>query len=249
MNERFLNKLINGDCYEVLPDIEDCSIDLILTDPPYNTTNCGWECAIDIDGLFTHYKRIIKDNGTIVMFGNNPFTANVIVRNPDIYRYSCVWVKPNATTPHLARVQPMRRYEDIMVFYKKKNIYNPILSDGKRPYVWRSKRSGGEASGIVYKEDKEIVNTGQRFPTNVFEFKQERGLHSTQKPVPLFEYIIQLYTNEGMVVLDTFMGSGTAPIACINTNRTFIGIEKDNNIFSTAEKRVAERLNLLEKVE
>ena len=229
MNERFLNKLINGDCYEVLPDIEDCSIDLILTDPPYNTTNCGWECAIDIDGLFTHYKRV--------------------VRNPDIYRYSCVWVKPNATTPHLARVQPMRRYEDIMVFYKKKNIYNPILSDGKRPYVWRSKRSGGEASSIVYKEDKEIVNTGQRFPTNVFEFKQESGLHSTKKPVPLFEYIIQLYTNEGMVVLDTFMGSGTAPIACINTNRTFIGIEKDNNIFSTAEKRVAERLNLPDKVE
>lgn len=248
MNERFLDCLVNGDCFKVLPDIEDCSIDLILTDPPYNTTNCEWECEIDIDGLFTHYKRIIKDNGTIVMFGNNPFSANVIVRNQDIYRYSCVWVKPNATSPNLAKTQPMRRYEDIMVFYKKKNIYNPVMSEGK-PYVWKSKRSGGEATQIAYKQDKEIINTGQRYPTNVFEFKQERGLHPTQKPVALFEYIIKLYTNPEMVVLDTFMGSGTTPVACLNTNRHFIGIEMENTIYSIADNRVAEHAKLFDTVE
>lgn len=237
MNEKFKNKIFNADCFDILPEIENESIDLILTDPPYNITNCKWECAIDIDKLFLQYKRIIKDNGTIVCFGNNPFSAHVIVKNEDIYRYSCVWVKPNSTSPHLAKKQPMRRYEDIMVFYKHQNIYNPIMVPGK-PYIWKSKRSGGEASSISYKEDREIYNTGTRFPTNVFEFRQERGLHSTQKPVALFEYIIKMFTNEGMDVLDTFMGCGTTPISCLNTNRNYIGIELDTDIFNISQERI-----------
>lgn len=236
-----LNCTINDDCFNIFPRLPDNSIDLILTDPPYNTTACSWECAVDIDLLFSHYKRILKENGTIVVFGNNPFTANVIVKNLDIYRYSCVWVKPNSTSPHLAKTQPMRRYEDIMIFYKKKNIYNPIMSEGT-PYNWSGKRSGGEASRISFKDDKKIVNSGQRYPTNVFEFPQERGLHPTQKPVSLFEYIIKLYTNENMIVLDSFMGCGTTAISCINTGRNYVCIEKNTDIFNIANARIASRL-------
>lgn len=237
MNERFLNQLVHGDCYEIMPMIEDKSIDLVLTDPPYNMTNCSWEFNIDIESLFFQYKRIIKDNGTIVMFGNNPFTSEVIYKNRDIFRYSCVWVKPNSTTPHLAKIQPMRRYEDIMVFYKKKNVYNPIKTKGK-PYKWNSKRSGGVASNIKYEKDNEIINLGERLPTNVFEFAQERGLHPTQKPVKLLEHIIKMYTNEGMTVLDTFSGSGSTAIACLNTSRNFICIEKDDDIYECSVNRL-----------
>lgn len=235
-----VNELIRGDCYDVLGAIEDKSIDLILTDPPYNTTNCKWECEIDIDTIFTHFKRIIKDSGTIVVFGNNPFTAKVIVKNLDIYRYNCVWVKPNSTSPNLAKKQPMRRYEDIMVFYPGKNIYNPVMSKGK-PYKWNSSRSKGEATNISYSKDRKIINEGSRYPTNVFEFPQERGLHPTQKPVALFEYIIKMYTNEDMVVLDPFAGSGTTAISCINTNRNYICVEKDEEIFEIAKKRIESR--------
>lgn len=237
MNDTLLNTIFLTDCFDLMAEIEDESIDLILTDPPYNTTACSWECEVDINRLFTEYKRIIKPNGTIVCFGNNPFTANVIVQNADIYRYSCVWVKPNSTTPHLSKIQPMRRYEDIMVFYKQKNIYNPIMSPGK-PYKWNGKRSGGEASNIKYDEDKPIENSGFRYPTNVFEFKQERGLHPTQKPVSLFKYIIEMYTNEGMTVFDSFMGSGTTPIAAMETRRNYIACEKNDEIYEIAKKRI-----------
>lgn len=235
--KEFENKVFNNDCYEVLPFIESNSIDLILTDPPYNTTNCKWECDIDIQRLFEHFKRIIKSTGTIVVFGNNPFSARVIMNNLDIYKYSCVWVKPNSTSPNLAKKQPMRRYEDIMVFQKGCGTYNPVMSQGK-PYKWKSKRSGGEATKISYKEDRSIENSGFRYPTNVFEFAQERGLHSTQKPVPLFEYIIKMYTNEGDIVFDPFSGSGTSAIASIKSQRKFICIEKDKDIFEKSVKRI-----------
>lgn len=235
-NGEYINKIVNGDCFDILNRIDENSIDLVLTDPPYNISSCKWDIKIDIDLLFSHYKRIIKPSGTIVMFGNNPFSSIVISKNLDIYRYSCVWVKPNSTSPHLAKKQPMRRYEDIMVFYKGKNKYNPVMSEGK-PYKWESRRSKGDATKICYKKDYPIVNSGKRYPTNVFEFSQERGLHPTQKPVALFEYIIKLYTDENDIVLDPFSGSGTTAIACKKTNRNFICVEKDTDIFNMSVKR------------
>ena len=237
INSEYMNKIINDNCYNVLCEIEDKSIDLILTDPPYNISSCKWDVEIDIDLLFSHFKRIIKDNGTIVVFGNDPFSAFLIVKNIDIYKYSCVWVKPNSTSPHLAKKQPMKRYEDIIVFYKHKNKYNPIMREGK-PYKWNSKRSKGDASRIKYKKDNPIINTGKRYPTNVFEFPQERGLHPTQKPVSLFEYIIKLYTDENDVVLDPFSGSGTTAVACKNINRNFICVEKDTDIYNISLGRL-----------
>lgn len=229
---------INDDCYNVFPMIKDESIDLILTDPPYHISACEWDKSeLDTVRLFGELRRIIKPNGTIVVFGINPFSAKIIMENIDIYRYTCVWIKPNATTPHLAKKQPMRRYEDIHIFYKNKNVYNPVMSVGK-PYKWNGKRSGGEASHISYSKDIPIVNSGSRYPTNVFMFGQERGLHPTQKPVALFEYIIRLYTNELDVVLDPFMGSGTTIVACKQSNRDYICIEKDSIIYDIAMKRV-----------
>lgn len=241
INSEYMNKIVNDDCYNILCNIEDKSIDLILTDPPYNISSCGWDTKIDIDLLFSHYRRIIKDDGTIVVFGNNPFSASLIIKNIDIYKYSCVWVKPNSTSPHLAKKQPMKRYEDIIVFYKGKNKYNPVMHTGK-PYKWSSKRTKGEAAKIRYKEDSPIINNGYRYPTNVFEFPQERGLHPTQKPVSLFEYIIRLYTNENDVVLDSFSGSGTTAVACNNTNRKFICIEKDKEIYDVSINRLLKKI-------
>lgn len=231
------NSIYKGDCFNVIQKIDDDTIDLVLTDPPWCATSCEWDKELDFKKLFLEYKRVLKKDGYIVMFGNNPFTAKIITENLDIYKYNCVWVKPNATSPNLARKQPMRRFEDIMVFSVGKPVYHPIMSRGK-PYKWNSKRSGGEATNIKFKSDSEINNGGTRFPTNVFEFPQERGIHPTQKPVKLFEYIVSLYTNEGMTVLDTFMGSGTTPIACHNTNRNFIAIEKDEAIFDSAYHRI-----------
>ena len=153
------------------------------------------------------------------------------------YKYDWVWKKPNSTTPNLAKIQPMRIYELISVFYKKQPTYNPQMREGK-PYTWNSKRSGGEASNIQYTQDKAIVNTGTRYPINVLEFGQERGLHPTQKPVPLLEYLVKTYTNEGDLILDNCMGSGSTGVACKNLNRNFIGIELDENYFNIAKERI-----------
>lgn len=137
------NKIVYADCFDVLEKIENESIDCVLTDPPYNTTSCPWDKnKLNISRLFSEYRRIVKPNGNIIVFGNNPFTSFCIVDNIDIYRYSLVWIKPNSTSPNLARYQPLRRYEDVMVFCKGKGTYNPIKIPGK-PYKWNSKRSGG----------------------------------------------------------------------------------------------------------
>lgn len=233
--------IYNDDCFNILPSIPDKSIDMILTDPPYGCSSCKWDTDINLELLFKEYKRIIKDHGTICIFGINKFTAKVIMTAKDIYRYSMVWVKPNSTSPLLANKQPLRRYEDIMVFYKKQNIYNPQFSEGK-PYKWNSKRSKGEASNIQFEVDKPIDNDGKRYPTNVLEFKQERSFHSTGKPSELMEYLIKMYTNEDMVVLDTFLGSASTVVGCIRSNRRYIGIEKDKEIYEKSLVRVDECL-------
>ena len=229
--------LRKGDCLELMKEIPDKSIDMILCDLPYGTSSCSWDNIISFDKLWEQYNRIVKENGVIVLFGNEPFSSHLRMSNIKNYKYDLKWVKPNSTTPNLAKIQPLRRYEDIMVFYKNKPTYKPQMKEGK-PYHWASKRSKGEATNINYKVDKEINNKGLRYPTNILEFKQERGLSPTQKPVLLLEYLIKTYTNEGELVLDNCMGSGSTGVACVNTGRNFIGIELEDKYFEIAKNRI-----------
>ena len=229
--------LAKADCFDYFNTLKDKSIDLVLVDLPFGKTKAKWDIVLPMDKLWKNYERIVKDNGAVLLFGTEPFSTSVRVSNLEDYRYDLYWVKPNSTTPNLAKVQPMRRVENIMVFYKKKPIYNPQFSTGK-PYRWASKRSHGEAHGISYDVDSVIENDGIRYPTNVLEFTQERGLHISQKPVPLLEYLINTYTNDGGNVLDNCFGSCSCGIACYNTGRNFYGCEKDEEIYKKAVERV-----------
>ena len=233
--------LYNGDCLEIMDKLieEGVVFDAIITDPPYGATSCKWDSVIPFDKMWDRINKLIKPNGAIVLFGNEPFSSALRMSNIKHYRYDWKWVKPNATTPSLAKIQPMRRYEDIIIFYKNKGIYNPQFSKGK-PYTWNSKRTKGEATNIKYKKDNPIDNKGVRYPTNILEFNQERGLHSTQKPIPLLQYLVKTYTNENDCVLDFTFGSCSTGVACLNTNRKFIGIELDKEYFEIGVKRMKE---------
>ena len=232
-------QLYHGDCLDVMKQLiqQGVQVDMVLCDPPYGTSACAWDYPLPMDEMWNHLKQLIKPNGAIVLFGNEPFSSHLRLSQPKWYKYDWKWIKPNATTPSLAKIQPMRRYEDIMVFYQKQPNYHPQMTSGK-PYQWNSKRSGGEASGIQFKEDRAINNTGTRYPTNILEFSQERGLHPTQKPVLLLEYLVKTYTKEGETVLDFTMGSGSTGVACMNTGRNFIGIELDDKYFNIAKERM-----------
>jgi site-specific DNA-methyltransferase (adenine-specific) len=234
-----LNKIYNMDCLEGMKEIPTGSVDMILTDLPFGTTACKWDVVIPFDLLWEQYNRVIKDNGAIVLFGNEPFSSNLRMSNIDNYKYDLKWVKPNSTSPNLAKKQPLRRYEDIMIFYKKQPIYNPQMTEGK-PYKWNSKRSGGESSNISFEKDREIDNKGTRYPTNILEFKQERGLHVNQKPIKLLEWLIKTYSDEGHTVLDSCSGSGSTAVACKNTKRNFISFETDKKYFDLSIKRLGE---------
>ena len=236
-----LNKVYLGDCLEVMKDIPDKSIGMILCDLPYGTTACKWDTIIPFEPLWEQYKRIIKDNGAIVLTASQPFTSALVMSNIKMFKYAWIWEKPNGTSPFKAKYMPMINGEEILVFGNVKIKYNPQMEIGK-PYKWNSKRSGGDASGIKQTKETPIDNKGTRYPKNVLRFNQERGLHPTQKPVALFEYLIKTYTNEGDLVLDNCMGSGTTGVACKNLNRNFIGIELDAEYFKIAEKRINEHL-------
>lgn len=225
-----------GDCLEGMDNFiqKGIKVDAVITDLPYGRTGCSWDATIPFDAMWERIHKIAKDNAPVILFGLEPFSSKLRLSNLTEYKYDWKWVKPNATTPNLAKKQPMRRYEDIMVFHTTK--YYPQMREGK-PYNWNSKRSGGNASGIQYKEDKPIVNTGTRYPTNILEFGQERGYHPTQKPVPLMEYLINTYTLPGESVLDFTMGSGSTGVACIRTRRYFYGIENNEKYIEIAEER------------
>mgnify|MGYP001298692853 CR=1 FL=1 len=233
--------LINGDMIEELNKVPDKSVNLILTDLPYGTTACSWDQIIPFEILWSHYKRIITDDGVIALFGSEPFSSTLRVSNLDWYKYDWVWEKPNGTNFFLAKKQPLKVHETISIFSPTSGLYQPQLSEGK-PYKWASQRSGGEAYGQDKDRvaDTEINNSGTRYPRTVLRFKQERGFHPTQKPVELLEYLIKTYSKEGDLVLDSTMGSGSTGVAALKTNRRFIGIELDEEYFNIAEKRILE---------
>ncbi len=238
-------KLINGDCLEVMKTIEDKSIDMILCDLPYGTTACKWDGIIPFNELWAQYERIIKDNGAIVLTASQPFTTELIHSNLKLFKYCWVWNKKKAGNIFLAKYQPMKIHEDIAVFSKKAHKYNPIKTP--RDKIKRSKNYGtGEAMGGDRKKEDKVYEYTDKNPVSIIEVSnavQKGKIHPTQKPVELFEYLIKTYTNEGETVLDNCMGSGTTAIACINTNRNFIGIELDENYFNIAKKRIEEVQN------
>jgi len=232
-------ELIQGDCLEKMKEIDDGSIDMILCDLPYGTTACKWDTIIPFEPLWEQYKRIIKDNGAIVLTASQPFTSALVMSNIKMFKYEWVWEKTIASNFMLSKKQPQKKHENILVFYKNQPSINLQMETGK-PYSDNiRKRTVGIHNSETIK--KAIENKGTRYPSTVQKINSiSEGLHPTQKPVALFEYLIKTYTNEGETVLDNCMGSGTAGVACGNLNRNFIGIELDPEYFKIAEKRINE---------
>ena len=233
-----INKIYNMDCLEGMKYIDDKSIDMILCDLPYGTTACKWDVIIPFEPLWEQYERIIKDNGAIVLTASQPFTTKLINSNIEMFKYNLVWEKPQGVDPFMAKKRPLNNIEDIVIFYKRQPTYNPQYEKGKPYKITRDKKPRNyEITDTVMKETT-TVNDGYRLPKRIIRSKQERGLHPTQKPVPLFEYLIKTYTNEGEIVLDNCIGSGTTAIACINTNRNYIGFELDKKYYEIAKNRI-----------
>ena len=237
------NRIYNTDCLAGMQAIEDKSIDMILCDLPYGVTDCRWDSVLPFGELWEQYERVIKDNGAIVLTAIQPFTTALIQSNRKLFRYCWYWKKNQPTGFALARKQPMRCIEDIVVFYKRPPIYNPqglIRLDKPVHHKGDSRRRGQVYShGLSSDYVTEYIN----YPRNLLEIPCERGLHPTQKPVALFEYLIRTYTNEGALVLDNCMGSGTTAGACIRSGRDFIGFELDAEYCETANKRIERELS------
>lgn len=236
-------ELHQGDCLEIMKDIPTGSVDMILCDLPYGTTDCKWDSIIPLNELWKEYERIIKEDGVIVLTAAQPFTTQLINSNMKLFKYCWYWLKNTPTGFCFAKYQPMRKVEDVCVFYKKVPKYNPqglVKIKNPKPKL----RKEIERKDWVYRDTLNGKFTPQwtNYPNNVLEIKTERGYHPTQKPVPLFEYLIKTYTDEGMIVLDNCMGSGTTGVACINTNRKFIGIEMDEKYFKIAKSRIENSL-------
>ena len=244
--------LFHGDCLEIMKNIEDESIDMILCDLPYGTSACKWDSVIPFEPLWEQYSRIIKPFGAIVLFGSEPFSSALRLSNLDMYKYDWKWEKPNGANFLNFKYQPAKVHEDIMVFGKSatsysKNgnmIYNPQMTEGT-PYNQKSgqqRQDNGHVLGSTVRSPIKQVyteNNGTRYPRSIQRFPLDKDkLHPTQKPVALLEYLIKTYTNEGNIVLDNCMGSGSTGVACINTNRRFIGIELDENYFNIAKERI-----------
>ena len=223
-------KLMNGDCLEIMNGIPDKSIDLILCDLPYGTTRNRWDVIIDLRLLWREYRRISR--GAVVLTCAQPFTSALITSNLKEFKYCWIWKKSKPTGHLNAKKQPLRNTEDIAVFYANQPTYNPQGTRKTDVMVSRTNRGNyGECS-------KTTRQTVTGYPTTILEFATETGVHPTQKPVALMEYLIKTYTNEGDTVLDNCMGSGTTGVACVNTRRSFIGIELDSYYFEVAQQRI-----------
>ena len=245
-------KLLNGDCLSLMKQIEDKSIDMILCDLPYavlnkSNSNAQWDKLIPFDKLWAEYERIVKDNACIALFCDGLFMAELMLSNKKIWRYNIVWNKVLTSGFLNANKMPLRQTEEIAIFYKSLPIYNPQKFIGNKNH---SKGKIKENRNNNYGKHKFVDNSEtlgeQKLPTSLISFSKthpSKMVHPTQKPVALLEYLIKTYTNENMIVLDNTMGSGSTGVACINTNRDFIGIELDVNYFNIAKKRIEEAIN------
>jgi site-specific DNA-methyltransferase (adenine-specific) len=236
--------LHQGCCLEMMKLIPDGSVDMVCTDLPYGTVQCKWDQVIPFAPLWEHYRRVCKPNAAIVLTASQPFTSALVMSNVTDFKYDWTWKKPKGTGHLNAKKMPMRDKEDVIVFYREQCVYNPQMGEGK-PFKDKAGKdhagSGSMTDCYGAYTNKREDNSGTRYPKQVIEFGVvERGtVHPTQKPVALMEYLIKTYTNEGQTVLDNTMGSGTTGVACQNTGRVFIGIERDPGIFATAAARIA----------
>lgn len=240
-----INKTYLGDCLELMPKhIDDKSIDMIFCDLPYGTTQCKWDSVIDLHKLWSEYKRVIKDNGAIVLFASQPFTSILVSSNLKIFKYSFTWDKITKTNHLNAKKQPLRQVEDICVFYKKQPTYNPqglieCEVSNFRPNHFKYKKGDK-----VYGEQKEHSNKSSytNYPSNLLQYSNgnHNSLHPTQKPLSLIEYMVRTYTNEGDLILDNTCGSGTTGLGAKNLNRNYIMMEQDPKYFEIAKARVGE---------
>lgn len=231
-------QLYHGDCLEIMKGIPDKSVDMVLADLPYGTTQNRWDIVIPFEPLWEQYRRVCKKNAAICLFGQMPFSAALVMSNPREFRYEWIWQKAQGSGFLNANRMPLRAHENILVFYETLPTYNPQKGKAK-PY---KAKSGEKTSSNYGKFDGSwhTANNGDRYPVDILRFPAVRGDHPTQKPVPLLEYLIRTYTNEGETVLDNCMGSGSTGVACVNTGRDFIGIELDETYFKIAEQRINE---------
>ena len=225
-----------GDCLELMKEIPNKSIDMILCDLPYGTTKNKWDSVIPLNKLWKSYERIIKDNGAIVLFSQMPFSAELVHSNLKLFKYEWIWQKDNGTGFLNAKKMPLKIHENILVFYKKLPLYNPQMRTGFKPY--KCKQGRHSTNYGAYEQGYITESNGERYPIDIIKFKKDSGLHPTQKPVELLEYLIKTYTNENETVLDNCMGSGSTGVACINTNRNFIGYELYEHYFQIAKERL-----------
>ena len=228
--------LMHGDCLELMKDIPDGSVDLVLTDPPYGTTACKWDSVIPFEPMWEQLNRIIKLNGAICLFGSEPFSSSLRMSNIKNFKYDWIWNKKLAGNGILAKKQPLKIHEIVSVFHS--GIYMPQMTKGryrKKMGLKESEITGGNSYANQTENDL-------YYPKSILEYgignMRKSRLHPTQKPIDLLEYLIRTYTNEGETVLDFTMGSGSTGVACVNTNRRFIGIEKDDKYFEIAKQRI-----------
>lgn len=239
-----LDVIYNEDCLSGMAKLPSNSIDMILCDLPYGTTRNQWDSIIPFAELWEQYERLIKDNGAIMLTAQPPFDKTLASSNLKLFRYEWIWEKTNATGHLNANRMPLKAHENILVFYKELPTYNPQFTYGK-PY---KAVYGTHSSNYGKQKDNiETVNNGYRYPKDILYFSNEtNNIHPTQKPVDLFEYLIKTYTNEGEIVLDNCMGSGTTAIACLNTSRHYIGFELDKDYYNKALERIKNNVTQLE---
>lgn len=251
--------LYNGDCFEYFKTLDDQSIDLVFTDLPYGTTNCKWDTVIDLDLMWSELDRLVKDNTPILFTASQPFTSALVSSNYEWFRHEWIYQKTGASNFAQAKYAPMKEHESVLVFSKKKPKYYPIkeerkgsgLARSKYAYSDKSRKAVGEFMGQginegTHDDKNDAGNDELRYPSSVQLFnnraKGDRGLHPTQKPVALLEYLVKTYTQENEKVLDMVMGSATTGVACINTRRSFTGMELDPVIYGTAKERIENAL-------
>ena len=243
----FIDKIICGDCLEVMKGIPDKAIDMILCDLPYGTTACKWDVVIPFEPLWEQYNRIIKKNGCIALFGSEPFSSHLRMSNIKNYKYDWIWEKDKPNNFALANKQPMKYHENILVFYEKQPTFNkqlePRKGSGKSRCKYPVDNSKRKSEHNNIQDDAKMFNPDLKNPSSIQFISTGRRqdlIHPTQKPVALLEYLIKTYTNEGETVLDNCIGSGTTAVACLSLNRHFIGIELSPEYCEIAKKRIKE---------
>ena len=246
-----INKIYLGDCLEIMKLIPEKSIDMVLCDLPYGTTICKWDAIIPFDKLWEQYERIVKPNGAIVLTASQPFTSALLMSKPKWFRHEWIWQKNRGSNFALLKWQPFKEHESVLVFSKETANYYPIKEErsesGKSrcAYTFNNKVTSETINNeTFYNQDGErrSLDENLRNPSSIQKFNTEVGLHSTQKPTALFEYLINTYSKEGETILDNCIGSGTTAIACKRTGRNFIGIEMEQKYFDIATKRINETL-------